>query len=398
MSILHTQVCIVGGGPAGCTLALFLAKYGIPHILIEKAAFPRDKVCGDGLTLEVMHTLSQIDPHLLSSFMDHPGFQPCWEVQATAPNGKVINLNFDPHVHPFAPLYTGRRREFDHFLWKNLNSSYTQLIAPAKVTEINRCKGVCRIHIRSSANRIQEIHSPLVVGADGSSSVVRRFLGEESSLDQHLRKKKGIGIRAYGRVNPMRERKMEFIFYKKILPGYFWIFPLSNDQVNIGVYLSPQKMKHSRHHLPSLLHSFLRQYNMTVPEIDKVGNLELPKTWALPFCRGAFSLGGENYLLLGDAGSLIEPFTGKGIGMAMLSAKVAAHTIIQGIDHQNNVSLQYQNAIKRMYSREYLASNLLYRLFSHSLGANMAASLFSRKALSRYMHNQLQKEIVKWQC
>ena len=396
MSILRTQVCIVGGGPAGCTLALFLAKSGIPHILIEKASFPRDKVCGDGLTLEVMHTLSQIDPALLSSFLRHPKFQPCWKVQAKAPNGRAVNLNFDSHIHPYAPLYTGMRKDFDHFLWKNLDHSYTQLINPAKITQINRCKGICSIRVRSSLNGIQEIHSPLVVGADGSSSIVKRFLGERVPHD--LGKKVGVGIRAYGRVKPIRERKMEFLFYKNLLPGYFWIFPLPDGQVNVGIYLPAQKTKQDKLHLPSLLDTCIRQYNATAPETDRVWDLQLPRTWSLPLCRGSYTLGGRDYLLLGDAGSLIEPFTGKGIGMAMLSAKAAAHSIIQGIDHQNKVSLQYQNAIKRMYSREYTTSNLLYKLFSHSPGANMAAWMFSRKPLSRYMHDKLQREIVKWQC
>ena len=400
MRRIQTQVCIVGAGPAGCTLALYLAKHKISHVLVEKESFPRNKVCGDGLTLEVMHTLSQINPAFLDSILNEEALHPCWSVHFQSPNGQKLALNFSPEVHPYAPLYTGPRLDFDTLLWNHLDSQYTQMLSPAKVVDIKRSQGKCVIRLGANADGIEEISTGMVVGADGSSSIVRRLLQKGS----HELKVpyQGVGIRSYGDIQEGSAGKapMEFLFYKDLLPGYFWVFPMARNKVNVGVYTTAQVLRKKGLKLNELLHSYLAKYNKTLPPGQQIRDLSEPQTWGLPLRLHPQALGGENYLLLGDAGSLIEPFTGKGIGMAMLSAKVAGQVLAKGIVNQSHfpqVYLQYGDAMKRMYSKEYLVSKFLHRTFSFSFGANAVVWLLSRKLLQPRWQRYLQNEIVKWQ-
>ena len=400
MSRLQTQVCIVGAGPAGCTLALFLAKYKIPHILVEKESFPRDKVCGDGLTLEVMHTLSQVAPNALDALVAGEAFHPCWSAHFQGPSGHSVALQFSPEIHPYAPLYTGSRKDFDLLLWDHLDPQYTQALSATKVVDIRHSQGRCVLRLGANTKGIKEITTSIVIGADGSSSIVRRHLHRENSNVRPP--ERGVGIRAYGHIQEIAAQKeaMEFLFYKELLPGYFWVFPMTQNKVNVGVYMSAKLLRKKGIKLEELLQHCIARYNKSLPQRQQISILADPQTWGLPLRTHSRSLGGENYLLLGDAGSLIEPFTGKGIGLAMLSAKVAAQILAKGIVNQSHfpqLHLQYGEAMKRMYSKEYMVSNLLHKTFSSSLGANAVLWLLSRKSIQTYWQHYLQKEIVKWQ-
>ena len=87
---IQTPICIVGAGPAGATASLFLSKAGVKHVLLDKATFPRDKICGDALTLEAMHTLNMLDDKYVRSFKNDKRFLASWGLTASSPNGKML--------------------------------------------------------------------------------------------------------------------------------------------------------------------------------------------------------------------------------------------------------------------------------------------------------------------
>ncbi|MEM6629846.1 MAG: FAD-dependent monooxygenase [Bacteroidota bacterium] len=397
MSRLTTPICIVGAGPAGSTLALFLAQMKIPHVLVEKASFPRDKVCGDGLTLEVMHTLREISPKVWEQFLRHPAFKPCWGVQAIGPNGTAVHIDFDPIVHPFSPLYTGKRKNFDYFLWEQLDLSVTQRYPLTQVRHIERIGQSCLLTLKPNPHKLTEIKADIVIGADGSSSIVARSLGEILSAKASSF---GIGIRGYAHHAPHQQvETMNFHFLEKLLPGYFWSFPLNDEELNMGIYLPADWREKNTCSLPEVLD----QLAATYPIKNKRGarlSLDQIRTWGLPLNVQPRKLAGPNYLLLGDAGALIEPFTGKGIGMAMVSAKVAAQYLKKGYEGKITFSralLDYDKAMKRMYQGEYRISRYLYRAFAYTPVINTAAWFFSRNIINQLSQKNLQKEILKWQ-
>ena len=398
MSRICTPICIVGAGPAGSTLALFLSQLEIPHVLIDKANFPRDKVCGDGLTLEVLHTLKLLSPKLLEAFLQHPAFQPCWHVKATAPNGIALQIDFDPQVHPFAPLFTGRRVDFDYFLWNQVCPPFSQKFSQIQVSQIHRVGKKCLLKLKSNPQRLEEIEADLVIGADGSSSLVARTLASQHpTVDIAY----GIGIRAYTSYSQVQQAQpMEFHFLTKLLPGYFWSFPLSKKQLNLGVYLPADWKEQHNISLPHLLDQLVdSQLSSMLP--NPPYPLESVRTWGLPLNLRPKKLAGPNYLLLGDAGALIEPFTGKGIGMAMVSAKIAAKYLKLAFDGKNQFShayIDYDVAMKRMYQREYGISRSMYKSFAYPSVINSAAWFSSRRSIKQQIQKNLRKEILKWQC
>ena len=93
----QVDICIVGGGPAGATTSLFLGKMGIPHLILEKDTFPRDKVCGDGLDLKVMRVLNHYDPHSAYELLEMTDkYSQSWGMRLIAPNGKILDLEYQP--------------------------------------------------------------------------------------------------------------------------------------------------------------------------------------------------------------------------------------------------------------------------------------------------------------
>ncbi|MEP6466574.1 MAG: FAD-dependent monooxygenase, partial [Parafilimonas sp.] len=121
--VLETKVCIIGAGPAGSTTSIMLGKMKIPHIIIDAATFPRDKICGDGLDLKVVRVLNNIDPSIVENELSNPQlFTPSMGMRFILPKGKHIDLMCNNATNnPLfnKPLfYTSRRTSFDEFLLK----------------------------------------------------------------------------------------------------------------------------------------------------------------------------------------------------------------------------------------------------------------------------------------
>jgi len=102
--MLHTKVLIVGAGPAGATLSHFLEKEKVDHLLVDKAAFPRDKICGDGITVDVLNVLKRIGPDLLRKFDEQTEMLPSWGFCFHAANGRELRYDFKDDGFPYAPF------------------------------------------------------------------------------------------------------------------------------------------------------------------------------------------------------------------------------------------------------------------------------------------------------
>ena len=117
--MIRTEVCIVGAGPGGVATALKLSYLGISSVLIEKAVFPWDKICGDAISGKVTTLLNRLDPEIMKRFNARPIQSDVWGVRFVAPNGKELNIPFKANYvrnAATAPGYVSRRMDFDHFL------------------------------------------------------------------------------------------------------------------------------------------------------------------------------------------------------------------------------------------------------------------------------------------
>jgi geranylgeranyl reductase family protein len=340
-----TDIVIVGAGPAGCATSLFLGQKGIPHTIIDKQTFPRDKICGDALSGKTVYVLNKLNPRIISDFAsDEQSFIDSWGVKFVAPNGKSIDIPFksDKSTSDLPPGFIAKRIDFDYELFKRLDTNFAQIHQQTELISINRTGKTFALQCKSPSGTIEINDVKLLIGAEGDRSVVAKQLTNIRKENNHY----CAGIRAYyeGVTEMHNQNFIELHFLEELLPGYFWIFPLPNGQANVGAGMLSDTVSKKRINLkedmlraiannPNIKHRFA---NATM--IDKIHG------WGLPLGSKKRQLCGDGFLLTGDAGSLIDPFTGEGIGNALYSGMMAADTIEDALK-QNN----YDHAFLKKY-------------------------------------------------
>jgi geranylgeranyl reductase family protein len=327
-----SQIVIVGAGPAGCSTSMFLSKAGIPHTIIEKAKFPRDKVCGDALSGKVVYVLKQLNNGLLEKYTkDEPHFLPSWGVKFVAPNGKSIDIPFKSDIskETHAPGFISKRLDFDNSLFEQLDLNYANIIDQTELVRVEPNSNGINLFCKQGSNEISFSNVKMVVGAEGDRSLIGKQLGNIKKDNLHY----CAGIRAYyeGVTDLHSQNFIELHFLNELLPGYFWIFPLPNGQANVGAGMLSDTVSKKRINLKA---DMLRAIEQNPGIKDRFKNAKLIgkiEGWGLPLGSKQRKISGNNFLLTGDAASLIDPFTGEGIGNAMYSGMLAAAHIEQAI-------------------------------------------------------------------
>ncbi|MDP1727042.1 MAG: geranylgeranyl reductase family protein [Bacteroidota bacterium] len=349
------DIVIIGAGPAGCATSLFLSKAKIPHTLIEKAVFPRDKVCGDALSGKVVYVFKQLDETLLNRFSSQPeNFLPSWGVKFAAPNGKSIDIPFKSDIskEKHAPGFISKRMDFDHELFKMLDPNYAKILQGTALNSIERTgNGLSLFCEDINNNPVTFKDVKLVIGAEGDRSVVGKQLGSMVKENDHY----CAGIRAYydGVTDMHPQNFIELHFLEELLPGYFWIFPLPNGQANVGAGMLSSSVSKKKVNLKA---DMLRaiQDNPNINQRFKNAKLQGKiEGWGLPLGSKQRKISGDHFLLTGDAASLIDPFTGEGIGNAMYSGMLAARHIENCLS-QNRFDAAFNKAYDAaFYSRQW---------------------------------------------
>ena len=310
---------IVGAGPGGATAAAFMAEQGLRVLLLDKDRFPRDKVCGDaisGKSVEVLHRLGVVE------CLKQAGSQGSWGITFGAPSGDTVDIPFTPAYDPDAPpTFVCPRKTFDHILLERALAAGADLLQEAAVEDLLWENGqVVGVQIKRAPHP-ESLRAPLVVGADGAYSVVARRLGMAQLRPKHY----AGGLRAYYEgVTGFHERHfMEIHFIDGHTPGYLWIFPLGHGRANVGVGMLSHALKKRRVRLKALLEMGVAHplFRDRFRQARRVGPV---KGWGLPLGSKPRPMAGGGWLLIGDAASLIDPFTGEGIGNAMVGGREAA--------------------------------------------------------------------------
>ena len=325
---IDTNVIIIGAGPAGAGTSIYLTKAGIPHVIIDKAVFPRDKVCGDGCSGKTAFVLRKANPDWLKEiFSRETDFMPSHGIIMVAPNGRAINIPYNPSRQPgeTAPGFTTPRMVFDNYLFEKLPSPYATIYQDANVKTIVRNADKTITVSFAQGEETIEVTAPLIVGADGDKGITRRtMLGEHFSHKAYT-----VGLRGYyeGVTGLHQENFIELHFLPELLPGYFWIFPMPNGMANVGVGILSERIRSKKINLrekmldaiknnPNISHRFAN-----AKLVDKI------QGWGLPMGVELLPVSGDNFLLTGDAASLVDPFSGEGIGNALYSGMLAAYAI-----------------------------------------------------------------------
>ena len=356
----HSEITILGAGPGGITAAIALARKGIASTVLEKATFPRDKICGDALSGKVVEVMRKVDPALIEKIDADPGHLGSWGVSFVAPNTKVLRVPFKQSFskEEQAPGFIAKRLHFDNFLVEEARK-YPEITLRegCEARSFERTESGWRILDKKDSL----LHTTrLIIAADGAHSAFARDFGQIKVEPRHY----CAGIRAYytGVKDMDPDNFIELHFLNDFLPGYFWIFPLPNGLANVGVGMRSDKVSQKKVNLKKEMVRIIEEY----PELrDRFKGAELVggiKGFGLPLGSKKRPISGDNFLLVGDAASLIDPFTGEGIGNAMytgLFSAEQAERCLQNNDFSASFMKQYdQITYKRLWSELKLSKRM----------------------------------------
>lgn len=351
------DVVIIGAGPAGTAAAIELRDCSLTVALIDKATFPRDKVCGDALSVDVVRQLRKLSPDLAKSLADLPFKTRSGGVRIIAPSGEFIDIPFASQQSENG--YVCRREDFDMLmLTEARKGSNITVLEGCEVTDIRHL--IDHLHLETSQGGIT---AKMLIAADGAHSVVKRKL-ISSAIDRSYH---SAGLRAYhtGLHGFNDENFIELYFIRDILPGYLWMFPLPGDSANVGIGMLTSAVSAKRVNLRKTFHHLLTTHPAISHRIAKANAIESPVGHGLPLGGKIQPMSGRRFLLTGDAASLIDPFSGEGIGNAIRSGRFAAKQVIESFginDFSVNAMRRYDKKMYEMLRSEFKVSYAMLKL------------------------------------
>ena len=330
-----TPVVIIGCGPAGASVSMFLTKAGIHHTIIEKDTYPRDKVCGDGCSGKTAFVLRKANPQYLEEiFADGTRFLPSYGVTFVAPNGKALDVPFtmDKNKLQHPPGFTSKRINLDHFLFQKLESPYTTILQGTTIQDVKKTDDGYDVFFQAEKQTEVplKISCKLLIGADGDKGVSRKKLLNENEVT----KTSAVGLRAYfdGVTGLHEENFIELHFLNEVLPGYFWIFPLPGGGTNVGICMDSALVRKKKINLRELMLKAISSNSNIKSRFAHATMSDKIYGWGLPMATTKTKLSGAHFMIIGDAASLIDPFTGEGIGNALFSGMLAAEAAIKAFE------------------------------------------------------------------
>lgn len=357
---IRTDVLVVGAGPGGSSTAFHLASRGVDVLLVDKAIFPREKVCGDGLTprgVRAMQTMG-IEP-------SDPGFFRTEALRTYGVDGFVTDYRW-PKLRDFPQVGVVRTRfDFDHLLIKRAVEAGTTFRQGVEAKGPVLDGGWVRGAAIGENGESREVTARFVVAADGASS---RF-ASKAGVSRDPRRAVAIAARRYYRIprpqEPVLEAFLDLRDRDGLMAGYGWIFPLGDGLVNVGA---------------GLLNTFKRFKEVSAKKVMDVFTEQLPREWLIdeehaegPLLSGPIPMGINRrplavpgLLLVGDAGGVTNPFNGEGIAYAMETGEIAAELLADALARNRPAIAQmYPTLVKERYGRYFNAGNIWVRMIGN---------------------------------
>ncbi len=366
---------VVGAGPSGCSCALFLARAGRKVLLLEKASFPREKVCGDafsGKSIGIARDLGLLDAIPLLPHGVVRG------LRMVSPGGKTVDVPFPNAAGMEFAGYTVERRDVDNLLFKEAskdkNITILQNFAVGGL-ERDSSGAVCGISGTLSSEKSRKgmgFRGRVVVGADGAASTVSRLVAQPTPPKEHIYS----AVRGYWSGISGLSENIELYFIDGVLPGYLWIFPMAGGKANVGLGILSSDLK--RKHPATILQEAVSSHPSIAPRFANARLEGRIGGWAIP--NGSYRKGntGDGWVLVGDAASLVDPFSGEGVGNALSSGKYAAMAINSALESDKGdgplpaTSLSaYEENVSRFLRPDMANSHRLQRLSRHRFLLNL---------------------------
>ncbi|MFA5566395.1 MAG: NAD(P)/FAD-dependent oxidoreductase [Acidimicrobiia bacterium] len=381
MSQLDFDAVIVGAGPAGTATAIHLTRLGFSVGLFDKAQFPRDKTCGDGLTTLALRELESLG--------FQPAVVPSWttvtEAVLHSPYRHIVSLPLPRGPGVFAAVT--RRMELDDALLQTAIETGVQFFPGASLTSASQDATAVKLGF----SNLGEVSARWAIGADGMWSPLARMLGAAQSGyrgEWHA-------FRQYFTNTAPGSSNLHIWFEPDLLPGYVWSFPVGENGANVGFgVLRGERMKGAE--LARLWPELLKR-----PAILRVlGTHAEPedthRAWPIPAGVTAATPTWGRFLFVGDAVRAGDVLTGEGIGQALLSGRLAADAVglTQGssptVDEVQTVALAYEKALQQTLFADARMASLLNKIIAAPWRAETAIrviglSLWNRQQFARWL-------------
>lgn len=378
------DIIIVGGGPAGSSCAIKLANTGMKVALLEKAVFPRDKTCGDALSVDVINQLEMLSVGLPIEFATMQNKIASYGVKIFSPDHNHIDIPF---------IYKGKkshgfispRYDFDNLLFQHAKQH-------KDITVVENCS-VTNVQIHTDYVEVEttdkqiKYTGKMVIGADGAHSIVSKCVGDIKVEKEHY----SAGLRVYyENVSHFHEENyIELHFFKDILPGYLWVFPLADNKANVGIGMLSSTVSKKKVNLKEVMVNLLQTHPHLKERFKDAKPLETIKGYGLPLGSKKRNISGERFLLTGDAAALIDPFSGEGIANAIRSGRVAAEHCMQCVkanDFSAAFNKKYDTEIYRRMWNEFKISRTLQNVVRYPVLFNF---VIKKARQSKYLQQFL---------
>jgi geranylgeranyl reductase family protein len=364
------DVIIVGAGPAGSTAAFYLASAGLDVLVLEKAHFPREKVCGDGLTPRAVRVLTAMGVPIAESdgWLRNKGLR-------IIGGGGRIELRW-PDLSSYPDFGLVRTRlDFDEILARHAQKAGARLLEGMNVTgpllddRTGRMTGVTARETVNGQARERTFRGRLVLAADGNSSRLSVAMGLAKRDDRPM----GVAVRSYYTTprhdDDYLEAWLDLWDGNKLLPGYGWIFGMGDGTSNVGLGLLNTSDSFGNIDYRVML----RRWLAAMPEewgLSEETRTQPVRGAALPMGFNRTPHYTRGLLLVGDSGGMVNPFNGEGIAYALESAEIAARTIVQALARPTAAGAEtvlhtYPQQLKDAWGGYYTLGRTFVQLIGH---------------------------------
>ena len=371
---------VVGGGPAGAAAAIRATAAGLSVVLCDKASFPRDKTCGDGLTTTALRLLERLglDPATVD------GWERVDQVVMHSPSGRLVELPL-----PADGLYAAvaPRSTLDAALLAVAARRGAQIRQGAALQSLRTNGAGAEATLELDG---ETLTARYVVAADGMYSTVRRLTGADGP---HLGE--WHAFRQY--FTGVDDRRLWVFFEPDLLPGYAWVFPVGGRRANVGFGV-PRRPGESVRPMAGQWRDLLER----APLRAVLGAAEPEghhRAWPIPADLGRAPLSAGRVLFAGDAAGATDPMTGEGIAQALLTGILAVEAIASGGDDPAAVGRRYRAAVRHHLARDLRFAAALGRILASPSGtraAVLAAGLspWTRRHFARWMFEDYPRALI----
>lgn len=351
MNRIETDVLVVGAGPGGSATAYHLARHGVDVTIVERSAFPREKVCGDGLTPRGVAAMLKmgVDP-------DEPGFERVGGLRVYS-RDTMIELPW-PELQTWPGYGLVRtRHDFDALLVARAQKAGARLLERTEALAPTIVEGWVRgATIRAAGDKEgppTEVRARFVIAADGAASRFAKPAGVVRDETRPL----GIAARRYYRTayhpGPWLESWLDLWEGDRLLPGYGWLFPVAGGTVNLGAGLLNTFKDFKDVSAQRLFNAFATMLPPSVGISEETAEGRL-LSGPLPMGMSRTPQAVPGMLLVGDAAGAISPFSGEGISYAMETGEIAADLVHESlVMDRPGISMQYPAELRERYGRYF---------------------------------------------